>query len=52
MPQMAPIYWLLMFVFFLLTLILFLMLNFYIKPFKKMNSTLLLSKPIIKHWKL
>nr|YP_009093680.1 ATP synthase F0 subunit 8 [Mictyris longicarpus]CEG06217.1 ATP synthase F0 subunit 8 [Mictyris longicarpus] len=52
MPQMAPIYWLLMFAIFLFSLVLFLMLNFYIKPFKKMDSALLSSKPVLKYWKL
>nr|YP_008238996.1 ATP synthase F0 subunit 8 [Pachygrapsus crassipes]AGO20484.1 ATP synthase F0 subunit 8 [Pachygrapsus crassipes] len=39
MPQMAPIYWLYMFFFFGLTLLLFFILNYFIKPFEKMQST-------------
>nr|YP_009973285.1 ATP synthase F0 subunit 8 [Chinapotamon maolanense]QNH92736.1 ATP synthase F0 subunit 8 [Chinapotamon maolanense] len=34
MPQMFPLFWLFLFFFFLLSLMLFLMLNYFIKPFK------------------
>nr|QGT77338.1 ATP synthase F0 subunit 8 [Potamiscus yongshengensis] len=52
MPQMAPIFWLGLLFFFLMILMMFLMLNYPIKPFKKayspsINYTLL--KPF---WKL
>nr|YP_010572967.1 ATP synthase F0 subunit 8 [Potamon fluviatile]UZH44825.1 ATP synthase subunit 8 [Potamon fluviatile] len=34
MPQMAPLFWLSLLFFFILTLMLFLVLNYFIKPFK------------------
>nr|YP_010164059.1 ATP synthase F0 subunit 8 [Nanhaipotamon hongkongense]QRK27348.1 ATP synthase F0 subunit 8 [Nanhaipotamon hongkongense] len=34
MPQMAPLLWLFMFIFFILSLMMFLILNYFIKPFK------------------
>nr|YP_009509594.1 ATP synthase F0 subunit 8 [Pachygrapsus marmoratus]AUN45011.1 ATP synthase F0 subunit 8 [Pachygrapsus marmoratus] len=39
MPQMAPIYWLYMFFFFLLSFSLFFTLNYFIKPFDKIEVT-------------
>nr|YP_010385005.1 ATP synthase F0 subunit 8 [Asthenognathus inaequipes]UPL65015.1 ATP synthase F0 subunit 8 [Asthenognathus inaequipes] len=53
MPQMAPIYWLFMFLFFLMSLMLFFMLNYFLKPFNKIflltdNKKTLNSK----YWKL
>nr|YP_010956278.1 ATP synthase F0 subunit 8 [Opecarcinus hypostegus]WMY25242.1 ATP synthase F0 subunit 8 [Opecarcinus hypostegus] len=52
MPQMAPIYWLSLFAFFTLTLVLFSMLNYFIKPFNKMITPGFYNKPQSKHWKL
>nr|YP_009648772.1 ATP synthase F0 subunit 8 [Pseudohelice subquadrata]QCZ36090.1 ATP synthase F0 subunit 8 [Pseudohelice subquadrata] len=53
MPQMAPIYWLFMLFFFLLSFFLFLMFNYFSKPFSKIFSTLEEKKPLIfKLWKL
>nr|YP_009400029.1 ATP synthase subunit 8 [Segonzacia mesatlantica]ARW69927.1 ATP synthase subunit 8 [Segonzacia mesatlantica] len=37
MPQMAPLLWLYLYIFFLLSLMLFLLLNYFIKPFEKMS---------------
>nr|YP_010990315.1 ATP synthase F0 subunit 8 [Sinolapotamon cirratum]WOW98731.1 ATP synthase F0 subunit 8 [Sinolapotamon cirratum] len=34
MPQMSPLFWLILFPFFLFSLLLFLMINYFIKPFK------------------
>nr|YP_009749693.1 ATP synthase F0 subunit 8 [Sinolapotamon patellifer]QII91827.1 ATP synthase F0 subunit 8 [Sinolapotamon patellifer] len=34
MPQMSPLFWLILFPFFLISLLLFLMINYFIKPFK------------------
>nr|YP_009229041.1 ATP synthase F0 subunit 8 [Longpotamon xiushuiense]ALS20339.1 ATP synthase F0 subunit 8 [Longpotamon xiushuiense] len=39
MPQMFPMFWLSLLIFFLLSLMLFLMLNYFIKPFKMFNFT-------------
>nr|UNI92558.1 ATP synthase F0 subunit 8 [Euplax sp.] len=52
MPQMAPIMWLPMFIFFLLFLYTFIVMNFYIKPFNKIMTTKYDSNPPSKHWKL
>nr|YP_009544450.1 ATP synthase F0 subunit 8 [Lupocycloporus gracilimanus]AYW03837.1 ATP synthase F0 subunit 8 [Lupocycloporus gracilimanus] len=38
MPQMAPLLWLYLYMFFLLSFIVFLTLNYFIKPFEKINS--------------
>nr|QUB01577.1 ATP synthase F0 subunit 8 [Venitus latreillei] len=52
MPQMAPILWLPMFIFFLLFLYIFIIMNYYIKPFNKIQTFSHESTPILKHWKL
>uniref|UniRef100_UPI0030E38679 ATP synthase F0 subunit 8 n=1 Tax=Ocypode rotundata TaxID=1844313 RepID=UPI0030E38679 len=52
MPQMAPILWAPLFIFFILSLSLFFMLNYFIKPFEKKSTTLLDSHSTFKHWKL
>nr|YP_009567674.1 ATP synthase F0 subunit 8 [Neoeriocheir leptognathus]QBB87148.1 ATP synthase F0 subunit 8 [Neoeriocheir leptognathus] len=53
MPQMAPIYWLFMFFFFILSFLLFLSLNFFMKPFYKMNFSSEIMNPLMyKYWKL
>nr|UAM92179.1 ATP synthase F0 subunit 8 [Geosesarma faustum] len=52
MPQMAPLYWLYLFIFFLLMLLLFVMLNYYIKPFNNITLTSINNKIFSKHWKL
>nr|YP_009127944.1 ATP synthase F0 subunit 8 [Umalia orientalis]AJF14611.1 ATPase8 [Umalia orientalis] len=51
MPQMAPLLWLNLFFMFIISLILFLSFNYFIKPFNKMDfSDSYLYKPE-KHWK-
>nr|UBD09518.1 ATP synthase F0 subunit 8 [Leptodius exaratus] len=52
MPQMAPLLWLYLFSFFLLSLMLVLILNFYIKPFEIMSSSLPSQISTQKPWKL
>nr|YP_002808526.1 ATP synthase F0 subunit 8 [Scylla olivacea]ACO07206.1 ATP synthase F0 subunit 8 [Scylla olivacea]ADK72513.1 ATP synthase F0 subunit 8 [Scylla serrata] len=37
MPQMAPLLWLYLFFFFLLTFIIFISLNYFFKPFEKID---------------
>nr|YP_010936714.1 ATP synthase F0 subunit 8 [Tzotzilthelphusa villarosalensis]WKW91710.1 ATP synthase F0 subunit 8 [Tzotzilthelphusa villarosalensis] len=52
MPQMAPLLWLLLFIYFLMSLLIFLMMNYFIKPF---NKILFLKNPLTslyKPWKL
>nr|YP_010593044.1 ATP synthase F0 subunit 8 [Aparapotamon binchuanense]WAB69711.1 ATP synthase F0 subunit 8 [Aparapotamon binchuanense] len=52
MPQMSPLFWLSLLIFFLMILMLFLMLNYSIKPFK-MFTRHSLAKPFLKpSWKL
>nr|QGT77273.1 ATP synthase F0 subunit 8 [Apotamonautes hainanensis] len=52
MPQMSPLFWLSLFFFFLFSLMLFLMMNYFIKPFKSF-SYLPSSYPFSKLlWKL
>nr|YP_010636262.1 ATP synthase F0 subunit 8 [Xeruca formosensis]WBQ48742.1 ATP synthase F0 subunit 8 [Xeruca formosensis] len=52
MPQMAPLYWLMLFFFFLFILSLFFMMNYFISPFEKKDHAL--KKPDIhfKPWTL
>nr|BDL61404.1 ATPase F0 subunit 8 [Deiratonotus japonicus] len=52
MPQMAPMYWLYLFFFFLFILTLFLMMNYFIKPFDLLDTTQSTSKTNFKPWKL
>nr|YP_009239898.1 ATP synthase F0 subunit 8 [Grapsus tenuicrustatus]AMN14532.1 ATP synthase F0 subunit 8 [Grapsus tenuicrustatus] len=52
MPQMAPLYWLYLFVFFLLTFFIFLTLNYFIKPFEKVSSPSSSYSLEFKNWKL
>uniref|UniRef100_UPI0030026E4B ATP synthase F0 subunit 8 n=1 Tax=Etisus laevimanus TaxID=1606861 RepID=UPI0030026E4B len=52
MPQMAPLLWLYLYFFFLTSLALILILNFYIKPFVTMSSSLPLKSIPSKVWKL
>uniref|UniRef100_UPI0030E1E3A8 ATP synthase F0 subunit 8 n=1 Tax=Austruca iranica TaxID=578236 RepID=UPI0030E1E3A8 len=52
MPQMAPLYWLMLFFFFLLVLTLFIMMNYFIKPFEKKDYTMKKSIPTFKIWSL
>nr|AWW91886.1 ATP synthase F0 subunit 8 [Hemigrapsus penicillatus] len=53
MPQMAPIYWLFMFFFFIMSFLLFLMFNYFMKPFFKINSLPDNKSPFFsKSWKL
>nr|YP_010947283.1 ATP synthase F0 subunit 8 [Promustilia yajiangensis]WGO62302.1 ATP synthase F0 subunit 8 [Promustilia yajiangensis] len=47
MPQMMPINWIISFIFFLLTFLTFIMMNYYILNFNnKMNSSMKLKKII------
>nr|YP_009383504.1 ATP synthase F0 subunit 8 [Helicana wuana]YP_010433466.1 ATP synthase F0 subunit 8 [Helicana japonica]APL97754.1 ATP synthase F0 subunit 8 [Helicana wuana]QBB87156.1 ATP synthase F0 subunit 8 [Helicana wuana]USW67965.1 ATP synthase F0 subunit 8 [Helicana japonica] len=53
MPQMAPIYWLFMFLFFLSSFFLFFMFNYFMKPFTKIDFSPTNKKSLIsKSWKL
>nr|YP_010164033.1 ATP synthase F0 subunit 8 [Macrophthalmus abbreviatus]QRK27322.1 ATP synthase F0 subunit 8 [Macrophthalmus abbreviatus] len=52
MPQMAPILWLPMFFFFLFFLFLFISLNFFIKPFNKIQVSSSSTPPTYKPWSL
>nr|YP_010547121.1 ATP synthase F0 subunit 8 [Hemigrapsus sanguineus]APT69305.1 ATP synthase F0 subunit 8 [Hemigrapsus sanguineus]UYK51635.1 ATP synthase F0 subunit 8 [Hemigrapsus sanguineus] len=53
MPQMAPIYWLFMFFFFILSFLLFFMFNYFMKPFFKIDFMPNNKKPLFhKSWKL
>nr|YP_009439691.1 ATP synthase F0 subunit 8 [Charybdis natator]ATG83211.1 ATP synthase F0 subunit 8 [Charybdis natator] len=53
MPQMAPLLWLYLYCFFLLSLIIFMSINYFIKPYEKMDlKTNLLSTPPQPIWKL
>nr|YP_009509555.1 ATP synthase F0 subunit 8 [Tubuca polita]AUN44972.1 ATP synthase F0 subunit 8 [Tubuca polita] len=52
MPQMAPLYWLVLFFFFLFSLLLFSTMNYFIKPFEKKDHSM--KKPTLnfKIWTL
>nr|YP_010384940.1 ATP synthase F0 subunit 8 [Arcotheres purpureus]UPL64937.1 ATP synthase F0 subunit 8 [Arcotheres purpureus] len=52
MPQMAPLYWLYLFCFFLITLFMFLVLNYFLTPYSKMTLTPLKLYNNYKNWKL
>nr|YP_010384979.1 ATP synthase F0 subunit 8 [Xenophthalmus pinnotheroides]UPL64989.1 ATP synthase F0 subunit 8 [Xenophthalmus pinnotheroides] len=52
MPQMAPMYWLYLFAFFITVLMLFLMMNYFIKPFNHMKHDASSLPTQFKHWKL
>nr|YP_010160570.1 ATP synthase F0 subunit 8 [Grapsus albolineatus]QRH17763.1 ATP synthase F0 subunit 8 [Grapsus albolineatus]UBD09492.1 ATP synthase F0 subunit 8 [Grapsus albolineatus]UKS08541.1 ATP synthase F0 subunit 8 [Grapsus albolineatus]UYC29005.1 ATP synthase F0 subunit 8 [Grapsus albolineatus] len=52
MPQMAPLYWLYLFVFFIVSFFLFLSLNYFIKPFDKLDLTHSPQDLKFKIWKL
>nr|YP_010384966.1 ATP synthase F0 subunit 8 [Amusiotheres obtusidentatus]UPL64963.1 ATP synthase F0 subunit 8 [Amusiotheres obtusidentatus] len=52
MPQMAPIYWLYLFCFFLSILSLFLIMNYFMPPFSKINSLNVSNLNNFKSWKL
>nr|YP_009468688.1 ATP synthase F0 subunit 8 [Monomia gladiator]AVA09748.1 ATP synthase F0 subunit 8 [Monomia gladiator] len=53
MPQMAPLLWLYLYFFFLLSLILFLSINYFIKPYQKMDHKSIMSHTSPKFtWKL
>nr|YP_009176795.1 ATP synthase F0 subunit 8 [Portunus sanguinolentus]ALJ10994.1 ATP synthase F0 subunit 8 [Portunus sanguinolentus]ALK60817.1 ATP synthase F0 subunit 8 [Portunus sanguinolentus] len=53
MPQMAPLLWLYLYMFFLISLILFLVINYFIKPFEYIDSSVI-STPATPqlNWKL
>nr|YP_010155122.1 ATP synthase F0 subunit 8 [Oregonia gracilis]QQX28740.1 ATP synthase F0 subunit 8 [Oregonia gracilis] len=52
MPQMAPLLWFYLFIFFNICLLLFLIVNYFIKPFEKIVTAS--SHTFLKHkaWKL
>nr|YP_010952673.1 ATP synthase F0 subunit 8 [Tetralia glaberrima]YP_010952725.1 ATP synthase F0 subunit 8 [Tetralia rubridactyla]YP_010952842.1 ATP synthase F0 subunit 8 [Tetralia nigrolineata]WMQ53093.1 ATP synthase F0 subunit 8 [Tetralia glaberrima]WMQ53145.1 ATP synthase F0 subunit 8 [Tetralia rubridactyla]WMQ53262.1 ATP synthase F0 subunit 8 [Tetralia nigrolineata] len=52
MPQMAPLLWSYLFVFFFFSLMLFLIMNYYISPFNKTLANLNLHLIQKKSWKL
>nr|YP_009509607.1 ATP synthase F0 subunit 8 [Epixanthus frontalis]AUN45024.1 ATP synthase F0 subunit 8 [Epixanthus frontalis] len=52
MPQMAPLLWLYLFFFFLTSLILVLILNFFIKPFETITPPTHSVSATQKLWKL
>nr|YP_002808460.1 ATP synthase F0 subunit 8 [Scylla serrata]ACO07180.1 ATP synthase F0 subunit 8 [Scylla serrata] len=53
MPQMAPLLWLYLYFFFLLMFIIFISLNYFFKPFEKINSKISYSQPTPQStWKL
>nr|YP_009509620.1 ATP synthase F0 subunit 8 [Cranuca inversa]AUN45037.1 ATP synthase F0 subunit 8 [Cranuca inversa] len=52
MPQMAPLYWLFLFLFFLSTLLVFFMMNYFIKPFEKKEHSLSKKDLKFKVWTL
>nr|YP_214825.1 ATP synthase F0 subunit 8 [Pseudocarcinus gigas]AAT52153.1 ATP synthase F0 subunit 8 [Pseudocarcinus gigas] len=52
MPQMAPLMWIYLFFFFLLSLMFFLVLNYYIKPFQSISTSTSYTTTIQKLWKL
>nr|YP_009503178.1 ATP synthase F0 subunit 8 [Dotilla wichmanni]AXA13780.1 ATP synthase F0 subunit 8 [Dotilla wichmanni] len=52
MPQMAPLYWLYLLFFFLFIFCLFLIMNYFIKPFNYMTSSYSPTPTTFKSWKL
>nr|YP_009864981.1 ATP synthase F0 subunit 8 [Daldorfia horrida]QKE42619.1 ATP synthase F0 subunit 8 [Daldorfia horrida] len=52
MPQMGPLLWLYLYFFFLISFLLFLFLNFYIKPFESTSSLVKSQYMTQKPWKL
>nr|YP_009154092.1 ATP synthase F0 subunit 8 [Gandalfus puia]AKC99393.1 ATP synthase F0 subunit 8 [Gandalfus puia] len=52
MPQMAPLLWLYLYLFFLTSLMLFLVLNYFITPFEKISMPTLMTHKSQKSWKL
>nr|BDL61456.1 ATPase F0 subunit 8 [Indopinnixa haematosticta] len=52
MPQMAPLYWLYLFCFFLSMLLTFMILNYFLPPYNKTNISHLESSSKHKSWKL
>nr|YP_010952868.1 ATP synthase F0 subunit 8 [Quadrella coronata]WMQ53288.1 ATP synthase F0 subunit 8 [Quadrella coronata] len=53
MPQMAPLLWTYLYIFFIVGLMLFFMLTYFIKPYKTINSfTLSSTLNTQKPWKL
>nr|YP_007474216.1 ATP synthase F0 subunit 8 [Opaepele loihi]AEX32606.1 ATP synthase F0 subunit 8 [Opaepele loihi] len=51
MPQMAPLLWLNLFLFFSIIFLFFLIVNYFIKPPFKMEFTLKQPQPIKLYWK-
>nr|YP_003359513.1 ATP synthase F0 subunit 8 [Gandalfus yunohana]ACC62347.1 ATP synthase F0 subunit 8 [Gandalfus yunohana] len=52
MPQMAPLLWFYLYLFFLISLMLFLMMNYFLIPFKKISTPTLTTHKFHKSWKL
>nr|YP_009407614.1 ATP synthase F0 subunit 8 [Maja crispata]ASF62431.1 ATP synthase F0 subunit 8 [Maja crispata] len=52
MPQMAPLYWLYLFIFFFLSLIFFISMNYFLQPFDTPNTLSFSTSLKQKTWKL
>nr|ARQ82461.1 ATP synthase F0 subunit 8 [Tubuca arcuata] len=52
MPQMAPLYWLVLFFFFMISLFLFFAINYFVKPFEKKDHTMKKPDLNFKTWML
>nr|YP_009927060.1 ATP synthase F0 subunit 8 [Indochinamon bhumibol]QNT10756.1 ATP synthase F0 subunit 8 [Indochinamon bhumibol]BCL51418.1 ATP synthase F0 subunit 8 [Indochinamon bhumibol] len=52
MPQMSPLFWLSLFVLFLFTTGLFLLFNYFLKPYKLFTKPSLYYVPLKPSWKL
>nr|YP_009649172.1 ATP synthase F0 subunit 8 [Ovalipes punctatus]QDA22797.1 ATP synthase F0 subunit 8 [Ovalipes punctatus] len=52
MPQMAPLMWLYLYCFFLLSLLFFLIINHFIKPYDKISNKISSTTSIQTPWKL
>nr|AIK66983.1 ATPase subunit 8 [Ranina ranina] len=51
MPQMAPLLWLYLFSFFLISLFLFMIMNYFITPYSKVEAPSLKTLKTDKDWK-
>nr|YP_010384953.1 ATP synthase F0 subunit 8 [Pinnotheres excussus]UPL64950.1 ATP synthase F0 subunit 8 [Pinnotheres excussus] len=52
MPQMAPLYWFILFCFFLITFFMFFTMNYFLTPFSKMTTQMSTLTNNFKYWKL
>nr|YP_009231706.1 ATP synthase F0 subunit 8 [Moloha majora]ALZ50224.1 ATPase 8 [Moloha majora] len=51
MPQMAPLMWLYLMIFFIMSLLLFMMMNYFIKPYQKNEKFIMNYNDSEKTWK-